>query len=68
MLRTIGAGMLGAAAFGTVGYFIGPEIGFGRVQGCVLEDLTTGCSTGEPIYTPEELAARQKTADQKRGV
>ena len=67
MLRTIGGGILGAAAFGTAGYFFGPSIGFGRVDGCLVTDSNIDCATGETRYTADELAARQKRSDQRKG-
>ena len=67
MLRTIGGGLLGAGAFGAVGYFIGPSIGFGRVDGCLINDSNISCSTGERRYTQEEIDARQLSSDQKWG-
>jgi hypothetical protein len=65
MLRTMVGGILGAGAFGTAGYFIGPEIGFGRVEGCVMGG--SDCSTGEPRYTQEKIDALQKASDHKKG-
>lgn len=66
-LRTVVGGLVGAAGFGFAGYVIGPEIGFGRVSGCVAGTTINGCSTGETRYTPEELDARQKRSDQMKG-
>lgn len=67
MLRTIGGGLLGAGAFGAMGYFLGPEVGFGRVDGCLIDDSNITCKTGEMRYTQEELSARQESSDQKKG-
>jgi len=68
MLRTVLGGVLGAGAFGTAGYFFGPSVGFGKVDGCLLSQRdTTECKTGEAQYTREELDSRQKSSDQKRG-
>lgn len=67
-LRTIGGGLLGAAAFGTVGYFLGPEIGFGKIDGCVdTSDSSIQCSP-ENRVPRDEFEARQLSADQRRGV
>lgn len=65
MTRTVVGGILGAGAFGAIGYFIGPEIGFGRVDGCLINSFS--CATGEVRYTQEQIDARQKASDQKRG-
>lgn len=63
--RTFVGGLIGAAAFGAAGYFIGPEVGFGKV-GCPLVVGTTPiCSN--PLE-PSELARRQKVSDQRKGV
>lgn len=67
MLRTIGGGVLGAAAFGVGGYFLGPVVGFGTVEGCLEGASNTECATGEPRYTPEKLESVQRTSDQKWG-
>ncbi|MEM7415071.1 MAG: hypothetical protein AAF389_06215 [Gemmatimonadota bacterium] len=66
--RTIVGGLLGAAAFGTVGYFVGPEIGFGKIDGCVdSSDSSVQCSPVNRI--PRDVfEARQLEADQRRGV
>lgn len=67
MLRTLAGGVLGAGAFGTAGYFIGPSVGFGKVDGCLLDDSNISCKTGEQRYTQEEIDRRQKASDQKWG-
>ena len=67
MLRTIGGGLLGAAAFGTAGWFFGPSIGFGRVEGCIQGASNITCATGEPRYTAEKLESLQKESDQQKG-
>lgn len=63
--RTLVGGVIGAAAFGVAGYFIGPEFGFGKVEGCVEVSDTALCSN--PVER-SELARRQKIADQRKGV
>lgn len=63
--RTLVGGLIGAAAFGVAGYYIGPEFGFGKVDGCLEVSDTVLCSN--PIER-SELARRQKTADQRKGV
>ncbi|MDX1495598.1 MAG: hypothetical protein R3253_16135 [Longimicrobiales bacterium] len=67
MLRTVGGGLLGAGAFGAAGYFLGPHVGFGKVQGCLAGEANFTCRAGEPRYTQEELDARQEAADRKKG-
>lgn len=67
MLRTIGGGVLGAAAFGAVGYFLGPSVGFGTVEGCLENASTISCATGEPRYSEEKLESLQRASDQKWG-
>jgi hypothetical protein len=67
MLRTVGGGVLGAAAFGTVGYFLGPSVGFGTVEGCLENSSTISCGTGEPRYSAEELESLQLASDRKWG-
>lgn len=67
MLRTLAGGVLGAGAFGAAGYFLGPNVGFGRVEGCLLGDSNITCKTGEQRYTQDEIDRRQKASDQKRG-
>lgn len=67
MLRTLGGGVLGAAAFGAAGYFLGPSVGFGRVAGCVENSSAAQCATGEPRYTAEKLESLQRSSDQKWG-
>lgn len=67
MLRTVLGGVVGAAAFGVAGYFIGPQVGFGKLDGCLVDASRVECSTGEVRYTQEELDARQKSSDQKWG-
>ena len=67
MLRTIGAGLLGGAAFGAVGYLVGPEIGFGKIEGCVdSSESSLQCSPQNRIPR-DEFEAEQKRADQRRG-
>ena len=66
-LRTIGGGLLGAAAFGAAGWLIGPSVGFGRVEGCLEAGGSTGCAAGEPRYTADELESLQRKSDQKKG-
>ena len=67
-LRTIGGGLLGAAAFGTVGYFLGPEFGFGKIEGCVdTSDTSVQCSPATRIPR-DEYEARQLRSDQRKGV
>lgn len=64
-LWTLGGGLLGVAAFGAVGYAIGPSVGFGKVAGCTAEDVgETYCPN--PV-TREELDADQKSRDQRIG-
>lgn len=67
-LKTIGAGVLGAAAFGTVGYFVGPEIGFGKVAGCVDNPQSSLVCSPENRVPADEFERRQLEADQRRGV
>jgi len=64
--RTLVGGTLGAAVFGTVGYFLGPEIGFGRIDGCYNATSTQRC-LAEKGTTVEEQAAKQKRHDQTWG-
>lgn len=64
-VRTLVGGLIGAAAFGVAGYYIGPEFGFGKVDGCVEVSETALCTN--PIER-DELARRQKIADQRKGV
>lgn len=64
-LRTIAGGILGFGAFGAAGYFIGPEFGFGKVDGCVEVSETALCTN--PV-SREEVERRQKSTDQKKGV
>jgi hypothetical protein len=67
-LRTIIGGLVGAAAFGVAGYYVGPSVGFGRIQGCVaLPDSYIQCEPGEEIPA-DEFTKRQLQADQLRGV
>jgi hypothetical protein len=67
-LRTIIGGLVGAAAFGVAGYYVGPSIGFGKIQGCVsLPDSYIQCAPGEEIPA-DEFTKRQLQADQRRGV
>lgn len=67
MTRTVIGGLLGAGAFGVAGYFIGPEIGFGRVDGCLVNSSEVSCGSGEKRYTQEQIDARQLASDQKKG-
>lgn len=67
MLRTLAGGVLGAGAFGAAGYFMGPSVGFGQVEGCLINDSNISCKTGEQRYTQEEIDRRQKASDQKWG-
>lgn len=62
--RTIVGGVLGAAAFGTVGYFLGPTIGFGKVDGCIQSEATVFCTNPR---LPEDIAAEQEMRDHRRG-
>ena len=64
--RTLVGGALGAAVFGTAGYFLGPEIGFGRIDGCYNATSTQRC-LAEKGVTLEEQAANQKRHDQTWG-
>lgn len=65
-LRMLAGGVLGAAALGVVGYALGPELGFGRVDGCV-EGGHSLCRSGDSRYTEDEYAALQRRADQRKG-
>ena len=67
MLRTVGGGLLGAGAFGAAGYFLGPSVGFGTVDGCLINASNVSCRTGEERLTQEEIDRRQKASDQKWG-
>lgn len=67
MLRTFAGGILGAGAFGAAGYFIGPSIGFGEVEGCLINSSNISCKTGEQRTTQEDIDRRQKASDQKWG-
>ena len=64
--RTVIGGVLGAAAFGAAGYFIGPSIGFGKVDGCLEASRTTGCLE-EDVVPADVLEARQRSSDQQKG-
>jgi hypothetical protein len=64
--RTLVGGLLGAAAFGAAGYLIGPSVGFGKVDGCLVASATTGC-LAEDVVPADVLEARQRSADQKKG-
>lgn len=66
-LRMLAGAGLGAAAFGAIGWVIGPELGFGSVDGCVSTSLNNRCRPGEEAYTQEEYTALQKSADQRMG-
>lgn len=69
MLRTLGGGVLGAAAFGAAGYFIGPGVGFGQVDGCLELSSNIVCKNGEARYeTQAEIDRLQRASDQRRGV
>ena len=72
-LRLIGGSLLGGAAFGTLGYAIGPRLGFGKVGGCREITGTSFCTEFQGL-TAEEIAERtaqqdvdQKVSDQRRG-
>lgn len=67
MLRTFAGGLLGAGAFGTAGYFLGPSVGFGQVEGCLINSSNISCRTGEQRTTQEDIDRRQKASDQKWG-
>ena len=71
-LRLIGGSLLGGAAFGTLGYAIGPRLGFGKVGGREITG-TSFCTEFQGL-TAEEIAERtaqqdvdQKVSDQRRG-
>lgn len=67
-IRTIVGGLLGAAAFGTAGYFIGPEFGFGKIDGCVdSSESSVQCSDASRIPR-DEFERLQLRSDQRRGV
>lgn len=66
-LRTLGGGLVGASAFGAVGYLVGPSIGFGNIDGCVIGRSRLGCRADEPRYSEEELLSRQRSSDQWKG-
>lgn len=66
-LRMLAGAGLGAAVFGAAGWVIGPELGFGSVDGCITASLNNRCRLGEQEYTEEEYAALQKRADQRMG-
>jgi hypothetical protein len=61
----IGA-VAGGALFGGLGYAIGPSVGFGKVDGCSEVSITLGCSQ-EDYVPPDELEAKQRKSDQRRG-
>lgn len=63
-MRTVLGGVLGAAAFGAAGYFIGPSFGFGKIDGCVEVSASQLCSN--PV-DQDVLRADQKISDQRRG-
>jgi len=66
-MRTIIGGLIGAAAFGVAGYYIGPTIGFGKVPGCVqVPDSALVCDPGSEIPA-DEFTQLQLEADQRRG-
>lgn len=65
-MRTIVGGLLGAAAFGAAGYLIGPSVGFGQVDACMTTELL--CPAEKPRYSPDDLAAKQRSHDQIRGL
>lgn len=67
-LRTIAGGVVGAAAFGAVGYFVGPEIGFGKIDGCVDSSESSVQCSPENRIPRDEFERRQLEADQRRGV
>mgnify|MGYP001815902512 CR=1 FL=1 len=60
----IGA-VVGGAAFAGLGYALGPVVGFGKVDGCP-DPVVPGCSQ-EDYVPPDELEARQRQQDQRRG-
>ncbi|MDE0897595.1 MAG: hypothetical protein OSA81_01130 [Longimicrobiales bacterium] len=68
-MRTVLGGVVGVVAFGAAGYYIGPAFGFGKVEGCVLNDASSlvQCSL-EDTVPADEYRARQLKADQRRGV
>lgn len=60
------AGVLGGAVFGTMGYFLGPNLGFGKVGGCTEVTGTCFCSEFEGLSAEEILeASQQQVADQE---
>ena len=61
----IGA-VVGGAAFAGLGYVIGPQVGFGKVDGCPEISVTKGCSE-EDYVPPDELEQLQRQSDQRRG-
>lgn len=65
LMRTVLGGVLGFAAFGTAGYFIGPEFGFGKIDGCV--EVTDSQLCSNPV-NQDDLRADQKISDQRKGV
>ena len=68
-MRTVLGGVVGVVAFGAAGYYIGPEFGFGKVEGCVVngDSSLVQCSL-EDTVSVDEYRARQLKADQRKGV
>jgi hypothetical protein len=67
-IRTIIGGLIGAAAFGAAGYYIGPSFGFGAIDGCVRSpDTSSECDPADAIPA-DEYTQLQLEADQRRGV
>lgn len=66
--RTLLGAAAGGIALGAAGYFIGPAVGFGRVDPCLNQ---SGPGRDECYIdqgtTPEEQAAKQKQRDQRLG-
>jgi hypothetical protein len=65
--RTAVGGVLGAVAFGALGYVVGPSIGFGKVDGCVPVPGSAIPCDPDDVVPADELEARQKQSDQRRG-
>jgi len=66
-LRTLLGAVIGTAAFGTVGYFLGPAVGFGSVPGCPTDTGVPSTNCSGPLYAREELESLQRSQDQRRG-
>jgi hypothetical protein len=45
---------------------IGPSIGFGKVDGCLIASATTGC-LAQDVVPADVLEARQRRSDQTKG-